>query len=121
MFIADLADSGAKNETFRTLACLPAAPLALYSFSYLQKAVFAKLQPGFRLAVLEGLVAVSNWLREILNAYGLAQMLATSKVCAPSACLGSACTHRPALLPCICAAILSLLSDRSTGLLSAAC
>jgi hypothetical protein len=74
VFVTDLADGGV-SDNYSTLAVLPSLPLALYSFSYLQKPVFAKLAPGFRAAVLQGLAAACNWLRELLNAYGLAQSL----------------------------------------------
>lgn len=54
------------------LASLPGLPIALFDFSYLDAAVYQKLAPALRTVVVEGLVAVVNWLREMVSAHGLA-------------------------------------------------
>jgi hypothetical protein len=68
LFVLDMCTSG---FGFETLDCLPSMPFALYDFSFLDKALFLKMQPGMRAAVLEGLLTVVNWLRELVNGYGL--------------------------------------------------
>jgi hypothetical protein len=47
-------------------------PFALFDFTLLDSAVFCKLQSNMRLLMLEGVLTVVNWLRELLNGYGLA-------------------------------------------------
>ena len=58
-------------KDFGPLDCLPGMPLALYDFAFLDAAVFCKLQPPLRATLLEGVLVVINWLRELLNGYGL--------------------------------------------------
>jgi hypothetical protein len=62
-------------------------PFALFDFTLLDSAVFSKLQPNMRLFMLEGVLTIINWLRELLNGYGLA----LSAVCA---CLSLSEPHR---------------------------
>lgn len=52
---------------------LASMPLALFDFSFLDKALFMKMQPGLRAALFAGLLAAVNVLRELVAAYSVAQ------------------------------------------------
>ena len=60
------------------LDALPGMPMALFDFSYLEKGLFLKLQPGLRTALLEGLLSVVNLVREVVNGYGLMHQVVCS-------------------------------------------
>lgn len=67
LFALDMCTSGPGLDS---LDVLPAAPIALFDFSFLDKALFLKMQPALRTSMLEGLLTVINWLRELVNGYG---------------------------------------------------
>jgi hypothetical protein len=64
-------DMSTSEFGFVALDSLPSMPLALFELSYLEKNLFLKMQPGLRTALLEGLLTVINWTREVINGYGL--------------------------------------------------
>lgn len=66
-----LSDQGTSG--FEELRLLASMPLALFDFSFLDKALFMKMQPGLRAALFAGLLAAVNVLRELVAAYSLAQ------------------------------------------------